>query len=69
MTFSDKEKNTPTDNENRDRTFKVRPITEHFNKSFQSEVGPEECKPINEHIIKFRVHNILHQYVKNKPIR
>lgn len=67
--FNDNEKNYPTDNANRYRAFKIHPIIEHFNEAFQDAVEPEECMSIDEHMIKFRGHNIMHQYVKNKPIR
>ena len=52
-----------------DRAFKVRPVIDHFNESFASAMAPSEFQSIDEHMIKFKGHNIIRQYVKGKPIK
>ena len=67
--FSDNSKQLPRENPNHDRASKIRPIIDHFNSAFLAAVEPEEHQSIDEHMIKFKGHNIMKQYVKNKPVR
>ena len=47
-----------------DRTFKVRPVLDHFNASFVTAMAPSQFQCM----IEFKGHNILRQYVKGKSI-
>ena len=51
-----------------DKTFKVRPVLDHFN-AFVAAMAPWQFQSIDEHMIKCNGHNILRQYVKEKPIQ
>ncbi|XP_064469811.1 piggyBac transposable element-derived protein 4-like [Ornithodoros turicata] len=52
-----------------DRAYKVRPLITHCNEAFQAVLAPTKLQSIDEHMIKFKGHNIMKQYLKNKPIR
>jgi hypothetical protein len=52
-----------------DRAFKIRPILNHFNESFQAAREPSKQQSIDEHMIKFKGHNMMKQYIKSKPIK
>ncbi|XP_028659115.1 piggyBac transposable element-derived protein 2-like [Erpetoichthys calabaricus] len=52
-----------------DRAWKVRPLIVHFNAAFQDILSISEEQSIDEHMIKFKGHNIMRQYVKGKPIK
>ena len=52
-----------------DRTFKVRLVLDHFNESFASAMTSSQFQSIDKHMIKFKGHNIIRQYVKGKPIK
>lgn len=52
-----------------DRAFKIRPVLDHFNSSFLAALSSTQFQSIDEHMIKFKGHNILRQYVKGKPIQ
>ena len=55
-------------NPGHDRTFKVRPVLDHFN-AFVAAMAPSQFQFIDKHMIKCKGHNILRQYVKEKPIQ
>ena len=63
--FSDNEKNDPK----QDRACKIRPLITHFNECFQAAREPSKTQAIDEHMIKFKGHNPMKQYIKNKPIK
>ncbi|XP_055923064.1 piggyBac transposable element-derived protein 4-like [Eupeodes corollae] len=52
-----------------DRAYKIRPVLDHFNDSFQNAMTNTKTQAIDEHMIKFKGHNIMKQYVKNKPVK
>lgn len=52
-----------------DRAFKIRPVMDLLNKSFQEHLSPTRRQSVDEHMIRFKGHNIMKQYVKGKPIR
>ena len=55
--------------ESKDRGFKVRPLIEMINKSFQ-QFGIFESKlAIDEMIVRYYGHNSLKQFIRGKPIR
>ena len=66
--FNDNEQMKPSADPDHDRAFKVRPVLNHFNKSFLAAMSPTMHQSIDEHMLKFKGHNILRQYVKGKPI-
>ena len=55
--------------ENCDRAHKLRPVIDHFNSAFLKAVGPSKHQSIDEHMVKYKGHNIMKQYIKNKPIK
>ena len=59
----------PKSDTGHDRIFKVRPVLDHFNASFVAAMAPSQFQSTDEHMIKFKGHNILRQYVKGKPIQ
>jgi len=67
--FNDNDLAKPNSDEEHDRAFKVRPVMEHFNSSFIAALSSTQFQSIDEHMIKFKGHNILRQYVKGKPIK
>lgn len=52
-----------------DRAYKIRPVLDHFNESFQNAMSNTKTQAIDEHMIKFKGHNIMRQYIKNKPVK
>ena len=52
-----------------DRAWKIRPVMEHFNHSFQSAKEPEPEMSIDEHMVKFKGRSFMKQYIRNKPIK
>ncbi|XP_047112517.1 piggyBac transposable element-derived protein 2-like [Schistocerca piceifrons] len=48
-----------------DRTYKVRPVITHLNKTFQESPSATRAQSVDEHMIRFKGHNIMRQYVKN----
>ena len=50
-------------------TCKIRPIRNHLNKALQHTLGPDLHQSIDERMVKFKGHNIMKQYIKNKPIK
>ena len=69
LNFNDNNLLLPATHFLHDRAFKIRPILEHFNSAFITAMAPTKCQSIDEHMIKFKGHNILRQYVKGKPIK
>ncbi|XP_046389259.1 piggyBac transposable element-derived protein 3-like [Ischnura elegans] len=59
----------PRNHPNYDRAFKVRPLIKHFNQCFQNARKPSKQQSIDEHMIRFKGHNIMKQYIKSKPIK
>ena len=57
------------DDPHHDRACKVRPVLEHFNQSFLLSQTASKYQSIYEHMVKFKGHSILRQYVKGKPIQ
>lgn len=66
--FAD-ESQTSREEPNFDRAYKVRPLIDHSNEAFQAALLPTKQQRVDEHMIKFKGHNIMKQYIKNKPIR
>lgn len=52
-----------------DRAYKIRPVIDHFNTSFQNALNNTKKQSIDEHMIKFKGHNAMKQYIKNKPVK
>lgn len=52
-----------------DRAYKIRPVFDHFNSCFQNALNNSKRQSIDEHMIKFKGHNVMKQYIKNKPIK
>lgn len=50
------------------RAYKIRPVMQHFNLYFQKAMNNSKRQSIDEHMIKFIRHNIMEQYITNKPI-
>ena len=67
--FNDNDLVKPDSDEYHDRAFKVRPVMDHLNSSFMASLAPTQFESVDEHMIKFKGHNILRQYVKGKPIK
>ncbi|XP_060803721.1 piggyBac transposable element-derived protein 3-like [Amyelois transitella] len=63
--FSDNDNNRQSN----DRAYKIRPVMQHFNLCFQAAMNNSKRQSIDEHMIKFKGHNIMKQYIKNKPIK
>lgn len=59
----------PREDPDHDRAFKVRLVLNHFNERFLSALTPTQHQSIDEHMVKFKGHNILRQFVKGKPIQ
>ena len=55
--------------ESKDRGFKVRPLIEMINKSFQQYGIFESKLAIDEMIVRYYGHNSLKQFIRGKPIR
>ena len=67
--FNDNAQMTDRSDPNHDRAFKLRPVLKHFNECFLAAMQPTKCEAIDEHMIRFKGHNIMRQYVKGKPIQ
>ena len=52
-----------------DRAFKVKLVLNLFNTRFLSALTATEHQSIDEHMVKFKGHNIVRQFVKGKPIQ
>lgn len=52
-----------------DRAYKIRPLIRHFNEAFHTARKQSRSQTIDEHMVTYKGHNIMKQYVKNKPIR
>ena len=59
----------PKESESFDRAWKHRPFFNHLVKHFQEAVLPELHQSIDEHMCKFKGKSLMHQYMKNKPIK
>ena len=67
--FSNNEEMLPRTDPDFDRAFKVRPLLTHFNRCFQKARNSSILQSVDEHMIKFKGHNVMKQYIKNKPIK
>lgn len=67
--FSDNQNQPDRTSPEYDRAYKIRPVMNHFNISFQKAMNNTKSQSIDEHMIKFKGHNIMKQYVKNKPVK
>nr|XP_033799977.1 piggyBac transposable element-derived protein 4-like [Geotrypetes seraphini] len=67
--FSNNEEMLPKSHPDFDRAFKVRPVMDHFNRCFQNARNPSQQQSVDEHMIRFKGHSIMKQYIKNKPIK
>ena len=52
-----------------DKGYKIRPIINQLNKSFQESYSNEPKKTIQEHMTKFKGRSSMRQYLKMKPIK
>ena len=52
-----------------DRAYKVRHVINHINNAFQNCREPERQQSIDDRMVKFKGHNIMRQYIKNKPVK
>lgn len=52
-----------------DRAYKIRLVIDHFNSSFQSDMNNTVTQSVDEHMVKFKGHNIMKQYMQNKPVK
>ena len=59
----------PTDDPVHDRAFKVRPVLDYLNSCFLNGMSATKNQSVDEHMVKFKGHNILKQYVKGKPVQ
>ena len=57
------------ESESFDRDWKPRPFFDHLLKHFQEVLLPESHQSINEHMCKLGGKGLMHQYMKNKPIK
>ena len=62
--FADNSKQDQTD-----KGYKIRPIIDHLNKSFQESYLNEPKQSIDEHMTKFKGRSSMRQYLKMKPIK
>jgi hypothetical protein len=67
--FSNNEDMLPITDPQYDRAFKVRPLINHFNDCFQSARNPTKQQAVDEHMVKFKGHNVMKQYIRNKPVK
>ena len=58
-----------TQNDKTDRGFKVKPIIDHLNKSFQRVFSNKPEQSIGEPMTKFKGHSTIRHYLKMKPIK
>ena len=56
-------------NDSSDKGYKIHPIIEHFNKSFQNSYSDEPEQSIDEHMTKFKGRSSMRQYLKMKSIK
>jgi hypothetical protein len=66
--FADNEEMLPRSHSGFDRAFKFRSVVDHFNQCFQNARKPSKQQSIDEHMIRFKEHNIMKRYIKSKPI-
>ena len=52
-----------------DNAWKVRPIINHFNSSFIQAMLPSSHEEVDEHMIKFKGHHTMKQYMPMKPMK
>ena len=52
-----------------DKASKIRPLIEHFNIIYQRYSKAVSHQSVDEHMVKFKGHHSMKQYVKNKPIK
>ena len=52
-----------------DKAAKIRPLIEHLNHVYQRYSKPVCNQSIDEHMVKFKGHHSMKQYIKNKPIK
>ena len=64
LDFEDNSKQDQTD-----KGYKIRPIIDHLNKSFQESYSNEPNQSIDEHMTKFKGRYSMRQYLKMKPIK
>ena len=64
--LQDNAKMTP---DNKDRGFKVRPLLDIINRSFQQYGVFQERLAVDEMIVRYCGHNSLKQFIRGKPIR
>ena len=67
--FNYNQKMTSRDDENHDCAFKIRLVLDHFNNCFLKSISSTQQQSIDEHMVKYKGHSILNQYVKEKPIK
>lgn len=67
--FCNNEEQSGPDSPNYDRAYKIRPVIDHFNHAFQHALSNTTSQSIDEHMIKFKGHNAMKQYIKNKPVK
>lgn len=67
--FNNNDNMLPRSDPQFDRGFKIRPIIDHYNESFQAVMNPTKQQTIDEHMIKFKGKNSMKQYIKSKPIK
>ena len=53
----------------KDRGYKIRPILNHFNDAFLKAMNPTEFQSVDEGMCKFKGHNLMKQYLKDKPVK
>lgn len=51
-----------------DRGYKIRQIISHINKAMPAAYTYSKKLSIDEHMVKFKGHNAMKQYMKNKPV-
>jgi hypothetical protein len=57
--FADNEEMLPRSHPSFDRAFKFRSVIDHFNRCFQNARKPSKQQSIDEHMIRFKEHNIM----------
>lgn len=67
--FCNNEETRDPKSPNYDRAYKIRPVVDHLNNCFQNALNNTKIQSIDEHMIKFKGHNIMKQYIKNKPVK
>ena len=61
--------NLQKESESFDCASKLRPFFDHLLKHFQGALLPESHWSIDEHMCKIKGKSLMHQYMKNKPIK